>query len=202
MNNDDAMEALVELAASRHNAFHTSEAADIGIDRTQLTRAELRGALRRLHPQVWSATGLPSTPRQVLRGAVLSVPAAAATGMSSAWLHGWLDNPPSRPQLWVSRPSRRHPVADLRRAVRVDPHVDLTVVDRVPTLGPAATLCLLGSTVAPDLLERFLDRYLRTGSADALVATMNRLRGSRSSSITALGRLIDPSFVGERRLAA
>ncbi len=202
MINDDAVEAVVELAASRHNAFHTSEAADIGIDRAMLARAELRGVLRRLHPQVWSATGLPSTPRQVLRGAVLSVPAAAATGMSAAWLHGWLDDPPPRPQLWTRSPSRRHPVADLGRAVRVDPHLDLTVVDRIPSLGPAAVLCLLGPTVDERLLEWCLDRCLRTESPDGLHTTMDRLRGSRSSSVTVLGRLLNSTDLGERRLAA
>ena len=132
---DDALWALVEFAASRHNAFHSAEAAEILIPVQRLRRAELKGELKRLHPRVWAFRALPDSPKQILRGATLSIAGAAATTTSAAWLHGWLDTPPIPPQMWVpSMNGRNHPVADLRRCSRIDPRHDLTEVDHITAL--------------------------------------------------------------------
>ena len=190
MQYDDAVKALVELAASRHNAFHSFEAAEIGIHAHRLRRAELRGELRRLHPRVWSVAALPSSPAQSLRGACLSVGGAAATTTSAAWLHGWLPAAGRPPQLWVpSANSRNHPVADLRRCRLVEPSLDLTVVGHIPCLNKAATLCLLGAAIDAVELERCLDEFLRTESERWLDETVERLRGARSGSVSALQRV-------------
>ena len=165
MRYDDALWALVEFAASRHNAFHSAEAAEQSVSAKRLRRAELAGQVYRLHPKVWAIRSLGSTPRQVLRGASLSVRDSAATTTSAAWLHGWLPAAPPPPQLWVpATRHQNHPVADLRRCTRIDPRHDLTEVDHITTLNKAATLCMLGSHVSADVLERCLDDYLRTES--------------------------------------
>lgn len=197
MRYDDAMAALVELAASRHNAFHTSEAAETSIHPQRLRRAELRGEVRRLHPKVWALKALPDSPQQVLRAVALSVRGAAATTTSAAWLHGWLHEAPAPPQLWVpSRHTRNHPVADLRRCSRIDPRHDITSVDHVATLNKAATLCLLGPHVSERALEHCLDEYMRTESERWLVQTMERLRAHKPGGIRALERLrYDPARI-------
>ncbi len=53
MRYDDALGAFVELAASRHNAVHSSEAAEI-IGTRQLRSAEKSGIVYRLYPRVWA----------------------------------------------------------------------------------------------------------------------------------------------------
>ena len=190
MRIDDAIEALVGLAASRHNAFHSAEAAEILIPVQRLRRAELKGELKRLHPRVWAFRALPDSPKQILRAATLSIAGAAATTTSAAWLHGWIDTPPTPPQMWVpSMNGRNHPVADLRRCTRIDPRHDLTEIDHITTLNKAATLCLLGPHVSDEVLERCLDDYLRTESERWLDETAERLRGHKPGGVRALERI-------------
>ena len=189
MHYDEALGALVEFAASRHNAFHSSEAAE-HTSTQRLRRAELQGHVTRLHPSVWAITSLPATPRQTLRGATLSITDAAATNTSAAWLHGWLGKPPPVPQLWVpTKVSRNHPVADLRRWSRINPKRDITTVSHIPTLNKAATLCSLGSHVDSLTLERCLDEFLRAESVRWLDETMDRLGSRKPGGVAALARI-------------
>ena len=104
---DDAAQAIVELAASRHNAFHTLEAAAHNISARRLRRAKERGVLRSLHPKVWAIDAIGDSPLQTLRAATLALPESAATGESAAWLWGWLDQPPTTAQVWVPEGMRR-----------------------------------------------------------------------------------------------
>lgn len=196
MHSDERLRALVAIAASRHNVFTSSEAAEQQISSQRLRRLELRGDVRRLHPRVWAFTALPSTEHQRALGAILSLPGSAATTTTAAWLHGWLDQPPI-PQLWFPRPeSRNHPVADLRRWARIDPARDLTSVDQIPTLTKAATLCSLGPVVDRLTLERCLDEFLRTSSEKWLSETMHRLGSRKPGGVAALERLLaDPKRV-------
>lgn len=190
MRYDDALGALVGLAASRHNAFHTAEAAEISIPAQRLRRAELAGELRRLHPKVWAFRALPDSAMQVLRGSSLSIPGAAATTTSAAWLHGWLGAAPTPPQLWVpSANGRNHPVADLRRWKMLDPEKDITTVDHIPSLNKATTLCSLGPHVDESILERCLDHYMRTESSRWLDETMERLGSHKPGGVRALERV-------------
>lgn len=186
MRFDDASQALVELAASRRNAIHNSEAADIDISTQRLRRAEKRGVVKLLHPKVWALTALPDSPRQALRAATVTLHGSAASHESAAWLHGWLERPPPRHHVWLPRNSRTgvDGVAT-HRASRVDPSQDIVVVDHVRTLNKAATLTLLGATVHSIVVERCLDEFLRTESEAWLHRTLQRLwtphgRGPRS----------------------
>ena len=191
MRYDKALRAFVELAASRHNAIHSNEAAEI-ITTRRLRDAELEGHVFRLHPSVWALSALPNSAEQELRGAVLSVAGAAATTTSAAWLHGWLDRPPPRPQLWVPPGrSRSHRLAELARWSRLDPSLDLTVVDHIATLNKAATLCSLGPHVDRPTLERCLDEFLRTESPRWLFDTMERLGSRKPGGVQALQRLLE-----------
>lgn len=166
MNFDDAALRLVELAASRHNAFHTNEAADIGITPDRLRRARARSELTELRPKVWAITGGPRSPRQRLRAATLALSGSAAGHRSAAWMHGWLTSVPARPELWASGRSRaRLPDAVIRRSAKIDSEAHVTVVDGIRCLSKAATLCSLGAIGDRRLVERCLDSFLRTESS-------------------------------------
>lgn len=115
---------------------------------------------------------------------------AAATTTSAAWLHGWLESHPTPPQMWVpARFTRNHPVADLRRCKLIDPMRDVVEVERIRTLNKAATLCLLGTHVDADILERCLDEYLRHDSERWLDETADRLRAHKPGGVRALEQL-------------
>lgn len=187
MHFDDGLAALVELAACRHNTFSSAEAAQQHVLPHRLRQAELRREIRRLHPRVWAFTSLPDGPGQRLLGSILSLENTYATATSAAWLHGWLAHPPPNPQLWFPRTNgRNHPVADLLRWNRIDPRLDTTTVDRIPTLNKAATLCSLGPHVDSLTLERCLDEFLRTESVRWLDETMTRLGSKKPGGVAAL----------------
>jgi len=191
MRYDKALSAFVELAASRHNALHSHEVAEI-ISTRRLRQAELDGHVHRLHPFVWAVSALASTREQQLRGAAISVANGAATTTSAAWLYGWIEGPPERPQLWVPlKRSGNHPGAEFRRWSRIDPSSDITVVDHIPTLNRAATLCSLGPHVDTETLERCTDEFLRTESMRWLQQTMERLGSRKPGGVTALRRVLD-----------
>ncbi len=176
MNFDDAAQRLVELAASRHNAFHTTEAADAGVSPQRLRRARARGELVELRPKIWALAGRPSTAQQNLRAATLVRSDAAAMGPSAAWLHGWLSEPPPEVTLWAppggvsSIPGTR-----LRRLASIDPRRDVVEIDGIRCMNKAATLCLFGDRARRPLVERCLDEFLRTESTTWLDRTLDRL---------------------------
>ena len=192
MQYDKALGAFVEFAASRHNAVHSSEAAEKSISNRRLRRAELDGHVYRLHPRVWAVTALPRSPEQTLRGAALSIEQAAATTTSAGWLHGWLDSAPDLPQLWVpSTRTQNHPTAELRRWKQIDPGVDCTTVSGIRTLNRAATLCSLGPHVPIGTLTRCLDKFLRTDSMRWLEQTMQRLASRKPCGVAALRSILE-----------
>ena len=197
MQFDGASKALVELAASRHNAFSTSEAADCNFKLRRLQDAESRGELYRLYPKVWAVTTLPQSPGQQLRAATLAMPGAAASLTSAAWLHGWVEHPPPKPQLWVVPTSRaRLEAAAAHRFKRIDAARDVTEVGHIAALNKAATICLLGAVSQVEVLERCVDEFLRTESQRWLEETMKRLYTPKTPGPHALRRLLeDPKRV-------
>ena len=176
MRIDDGLGPLVELAASRHNAFHSSEAAEIGINSRRLRRAERNGVLRNLHPRVWAFSGMRASPHQTIRGATVGLSQAAAGYESAAWLHGWIEQPPRFPHLWIA-PGSNNQLSDIsvHRIAKVAPERDICLVDNIRTLNKAATLCLLGGTSDRLIVEKCLDEYLRTESETWLDETFARL---------------------------
>jgi very-short-patch-repair endonuclease len=189
MDFDDASRALVELAASRHNAFHSSEAADISAQR--LRRAEARGELTRLGPRIWSVTALGRPPGQALRAATLRLAGGAACHRSAGWLHGWFDQPPSDNDVWVPTRGRRAPAGiRLQLARSVCPRRDVVEVDGIRCLSQAATLCLLGRVESDETIERCLDAFLLEHSMRWLVDTLNRLSTVNGSGPAALVRVL------------
>lgn len=176
MNFDDAALRLVELAASRHNAFHTNEAVEIGITADRLRRARTRGELTELRPKVWAIAGGPSTPHQQLRAATLALTGSAAGNRSAAWLHLWVPAAPTVPQLWAGARSRgRLSNASLRRSAKVDAAQHVIDVEGISCLNKAATLCTLGASSDRRLVEQCLDSFLRTESATWLDETLSQL---------------------------
>ena len=191
MNFDDAAQRLVELAASRHNAFHTSEAADIGIPPDRLRRARGRQELIELRPKVWAVNGGGASERQTLRAAVLARSGSAAMGRSAAWLHGWTDDPPAEPVLWAPPKSRAALSGSrVRRIAAVEPGIDVVEVDRIRCLNKAATLCLLGEQGNSGFVERCLDEFLRTESATWLDQTVERMVANGASGCSHLVKVM------------
>lgn len=189
MRFDDASRALVELAASRHNAFHSSEAADMPHHR--LRRGRERGELTLLGPRVWAVTALGRPPGQALRAATLSTADAAAIHRGSGWLHGWYDRPPPVSDIWVPG-GGRSAVQGVRihRAHGVCSRRDVMEVNGIRTLTPAATLCLLGRAESDAEVERCLDAYLLEHPESRLLDTLNRLWVANGAGPVALARVL------------
>jgi hypothetical protein len=176
MRIDDGLGPLVELAASRHNAFHSSEAAEIGINSRRLRRAERNGILRSLHPKVWGFSGIRASPQQAIRGATIALPLASAAYQSAAWLYGWIDRPSSMPHVLIGPQTRaRLPGASVHRVANVTTERDICKVNNIRTLNKAATLVLLGATADRLIVEKCLDEYLRSDSETWLDETFARL---------------------------
>ncbi len=196
MRFDDASRALVELAASRHNAFHTYEAADIPTAR--LRRAEVNGDLTRLHRRVWAVTSLGCPPGQESRAATLAISGAALAHHSGCWIHQWIDDPPKPVEVWTPYKGRRR-LRGVKSiwAERIDPARDIVEVDGIRCLNKAATLCLLGRCADDDFVSLMLDEYLRTESKAWLLRTLERLHRSNDSGTARLTRVLnDTNRVG------
>ncbi len=193
MQFDEASKALVELAASRQNAFHSSEAAEVAnISTRRLKRAADRGELVRLAPRIWAVASLGQPPGQRLRAKTLTTTGAVAAQRSSGWLHRWFDELPTNVDLWVPGHGRRSVTGTiLHRCAKVDPRLDVTVVDGVSTLNPAATLCLLGRTEPDDVVEECLDLFRRDHSLRWLEATLERLSTTTGAGPAALRRVMN-----------
>lgn len=191
MQFDEASKALVEFATSRHNAFHSSEVADI-ISPQRLRRAAHRGELTEIGPRVWSIAALGSPPGQLTRAAVVSKAGAASAHLTAVWLHGWCSAPPTRPSIWVPGSARTDAESVHRLwASRIDPARDITEVDHIPTLNPAATLCLLGRVAPREVVGRYLDEFRRDFSMVWLVETLARLRTGNCRGVATLDRILD-----------
>ncbi len=176
MNFDDAAMRLVELAASRHNAFHTTEAAEQGFTADRLRRARARGELLELRPKVWAVVGGRRSSHQALRAAVLGLAGSAAGYRSAAWLHGWTSTPPTVPQVWAGGTSRcRLPGATVRRFAKIEPALDVIEVDAITCLNKAATLCTVGAHGDLRFVEECLDVFLRSESTAWLDRTLSRM---------------------------
>lgn len=190
MRFDPAFQALVEFAASRHNAFHTLEAADKAVPAHRLRRAEKSGILTRLHPRVWAFPALGRPPGQAVRAASIAARAAAACHLGSAWLHGWVDDPPPRPTIWVPGSARSPAGVTIVRAQHVDPTCDICTVAGIRVLNRAATLCLLGRVVSRQDLGWYLDQFTRTDSIEWLHRTLDRVWSPTDAGPVALAALL------------
>lgn len=190
MRFDDAFQALVELAASRHNAFHSSEAA--GIPAHRLRRAEQRGELTRLGARVWSITALGSPPGQRLRTATLETRGAAACHRGSGWLQGWFEDLPSVIDVWVPDSGRRaRPGVRHHLAAAIDVDRDIIEISGIRTLNAAATLCLLGRVETDNVIEHCLDLFLRDHSRTWLIETLDRLWTPTGAGPAAMRRVLN-----------
>ena len=188
---DEPFGAIVELAASRHNAFHSTEAAEMEVSSRRLRSAAQAGVLKLLHPKVWAFPSLGSPMHQATAGATLAVYGGAAGFTSAAALHGWIERPPSIPQVWAPTKSKNLIAGiETMRAAKIDPDRDITNVAGVRTLNAAATLCLLGTTERKTVVERCLDEFLRSHSERWLHDTLARLMTNRPAGPAVLALII------------
>jgi hypothetical protein len=83
----DWVRLLTELAATQDGVFSVEQAAEVGVDRRRLRRAEEAGLLVRLHPRVHSFAGSAPTQRSGIRAATLQVAGSRASHESALTLH-------------------------------------------------------------------------------------------------------------------
>ncbi len=98
----------------------------------------------------------------------------------------------SEPEIGVPR-SGRTTAADVHRfwCGRIDPDSDITVIDHIPTLNAAATLCLLGRAASTPVVERCLDEFTRCHSELWLTETLDRLHAPNCRGTSTLTRILD-----------
>src|SRR3990172_5160889 len=85
---------VARIASSQHAAFSVGQAEATGMTRKRVRRLLARGVYQRLAPEVLGVAGAPSTRRQAIMVAVLTVGDAAASHRTAAEL--WGLSPPSR----------------------------------------------------------------------------------------------------------
>jgi very-short-patch-repair endonuclease len=141
--------------------FSVAQAAQLGIDYRQLSRAVRHGHLRRVRHGVYAVSGAPPSVWEDLVAAALAAgPGAAISHASAAAVHRLYGARPGRPELTLPSGSysRLAGVVTHRRA-------DLAPPDVVPAYGvlvtsPARTLTDIAGRLGPVALERTLDEGL------------------------------------------
>jgi predicted transcriptional regulator of viral defense system len=158
----DATRRLGTVAELQWGLVSTSQAADVGVSRLQLSRMAQSGVLERLAYGIYRLAGVPAAEHEEIFAAWLGLergaddsaadqPEVVVAGAAAARLHGigdlWLDRidfiTPSR------RSSRR---SDVRIRTRELAPEEITTTDGVPVLTAARTIA--------DLVESWTDLSL------------------------------------------
>jgi hypothetical protein len=114
---DPRWKGLYAVARRQAGAFHTRQAQEFAIGRTELTRLSSRAQLRRLHPEVYCSPAAPDTPRLAEWAALLRLGGEATLSHLSAGAYfGWWE-PPAVPELTVPS-NHRDPGDDTVRVLR------------------------------------------------------------------------------------
>ena len=122
----------------------------------------------------------------------MAVSGAAAAHHSSGWLQQWLSLPVGAPHIWVPGSARTESESANRFwCSRIDPTLDVTVIDHIPTLNAAATLCLLGRRATVAVVERCLDEFSRAYSMTWLTDTLDRLHAGNCGGTTTLAKILE-----------
>jgi hypothetical protein len=194
---------LHQCAAGRRFVTY-AEAEACGVPRSTLdARAHREKWPPRPHPAVVVLPGPPLTQRETIQAAVASVGEHAVVGGQSAlWLHGLLDRPPSRTELWVPPPY--HARSDAGRIVR---RTSLLTPDDTVDVQGIATLAfpwVMRDLAGRRSLERL--RYLALdgrfagllpdGALDPVLERDHRFRGRAALAQVAADLLGDGSDSG------
>jgi predicted transcriptional regulator of viral defense system len=202
------MEAQLARIASRQDALFTkAQAFGAGFTRAQIRHRVERGRWDRLHLDVFRVSGVPETPEQLIRAAVLAAgPGAVASHVSAGVLWKLQAIIPDRIDVTVER--GRQPKVRGAYVHRVDriPDEDRREIAGIPTTSVARLLVDLSAYWSPGQLRVALDQMLRRRETTlwALEQCVRRLesaRGRRCSVIVALVKeRTERPVVGESHL--
>ena len=193
----NALSVVSELAASQHNVFTRRQAASRGITRKQLHRLIESGVIVAIESGglvVLPEQGRPSWHQRVI-GAVLDHPGTVASHTTAARLDGVdgfevIDDI----ELSVLRPRVvRIPGVTVHRVTQLDA-CGIVRWGPVRCTNRARTLCDLGASTEPLMVERALDDAVRRGASVRWIrSTADRLHGpgrpGTRHPLAALGRL-------------
>ena len=192
---NDALCAVVELAASQHGVFSRRQAAERNVDRGRLANAVRCGWLTKPYPDVFAVAGAPGLWHQRIKAATLTAGGCAvASHRSAARLHG-LDGlvDAAVVEVSVTREHRwRHRDGTVvHHVLALDP-ADLVEIDGVPCTGLARTLADLGSVCNDALAVRraLTDARRRGTSLRWLKQTADRLHRPAQRGTGTLLRLL------------
>ena len=157
--------ALLNLSSNQRGLVTTAQARNAGWRRQRLHRWHRSGRLTRLHPGVYSITGVPTDWEQEVLAAVLAAgPGAVASRRSAMALHGIAPATRSRATpIEVSIPQRRD--AKLRGVTVhrvILPRSHTTTVDGIPCTTSERTLLDSAARLGRAQLARGLDQGLVT----------------------------------------
>ena len=144
--------------ARQHGAVSRTQAATLGIDRSQLRSAITRGELARATDRVLTFVGAPSSVEQAMVVATLHFWPAYVSGQSALALWGLPGFEMEPVEVVVARPERtdRVPFATVHTTIDLrDTHV--TDVRGVPVVTPIRAIFDLAGRVHPKRVERALD---------------------------------------------
>lgn len=190
----NALSVVSELAASQHNVFTRRQAAVHHIDRKHISRLVAAGAVEPLASGglVLFAFGRPSWLQRVT-GAVLDHPGTVASHTTSARLDR-TDGFDTFDDIELSLPrprTLRIPGVTVHRVTQLD-RCDIVDIGPIAATNRARTLCDLGATVEPLMVERALDHAARRGSSLRWIrATAERLHGPGRPGTGDLIRALD-----------
>jgi len=160
---NDALRVVSELAASQHNVFTRAQAAHAGVNRRQLTQLVRTGLVSEPFPATFvvTPTGEPTWKERARAATIASRPSALSDSAAARVLafDGFLDHPSL--EVCVEAPRLvRLPGLTAHRVKQLD-RCDVTNVDGIRVTNIARTLCDLGNSYEPLMVERALDHAVR-----------------------------------------
>jgi hypothetical protein len=152
---------LAEVAAAQHGVFPLRRLNDLGLSTRAVSNRMAAGRLHRIHHGVYALVppALLTVRGHYLAAVFACGSTAALSHRSAAALHGLRRSSRARVEVTVpGRTTRRHPGIEVHRSIRLEPALDVTVVDAIPVTTVARTLLDLAAVVPRRALERALDQ--------------------------------------------
>jgi hypothetical protein len=184
---------LTDLAATQDGVFSVDQAAEVGVDRRRLSRAEDAGLLVRRHPRVHAFAGIAPTPQSAIRAATLQVTGSRASHESALTLH----RVPSIPfEVAVSvgfGAAHRHDGIRVHRYRRL-PDEHSVEVDGIPTTTIERAVVDVASVFGRARLEHLVDQLTitsRRASVGAIGRALRQVDRRGRLGIGALGEVLD-----------
>ncbi|GIT81876.1 hypothetical protein LLS1_35450 [Leifsonia sp. LS1] len=219
MKSNEAMLAIVEIAASQWGMLTTRQASEVGVERIDLSRLARAGQLVRVNQGVYRDAGAPADELEELRAAWLSTdPSRLAgerlrdgaagvvvSGASAAEVHGIGDLRAGVHEFSVAvRKQSQRP--DVRIRKRELPATSVTIARGLPVTTVAQTLAdLVNENTDLTLVSQgFRDAVMRGLSVDGmgeLITDAAARRNGTSDGVAVVDRVAHLAGVDDRSLA-